>query len=145
VAETEKGIFQAARVDDAMSCRWCRLVLEASSSEQTIRSTVIMTTNWASRSLCNDISTPFMEPIGFAHPRYPSHVFLRLEPCDMKDNVSGVLLEVALYACRIIANNQCGFLSTSNNATDKVNHTPGTDVLLSRARYYYFLGTKLPG
>jgi len=102
-----------------------------------------MSTNWAIRSRCDDIVTTTLglEPICIAHPDYPYLVLLIMFPCDTKgDNVYGVLLEVVLDACRIIANNQPAFLSTSKSRNGRVSEPPGTDILLSCAIYYYFLG-----
>ena len=78
--------------------------------------------------------------ITFCHPGYGTRAkFLHFQALDKNPaNPArlGILHQVALDACRIVANNTDGFLSP---VRDRAGRIPTTTVLLCEPLYWYFL------
>lgn len=79
-------------------------------------------------------------PVSIHHPGYgdPSHLIVldALEPVPGIPDVYGIHHQTALDACRIIASNQDGFLSRTQDRSARV---PADDVLLCEKDYWYHL------
>lgn len=83
--------------------------------------------------------------VDICHPGYPEEtVLLRLETVPTGPNLDGTFAlhhQTVLDACRIIANNHDGFLSTS---CDRSGRVPQESTLLTGTVYWYFLDETQP-
>lgn len=80
-----------------------------------------------------------VQPVCIYHPDYDNKSFIAInahEPVPGMPGVYGIHHQTALDACRIIANNEDGFLSRTQDRTGRV---PASEVLLCERAYWYHL------
>ena len=79
-------------------------------------------------------------PVRFHHPSYDhQEPFLILDALDSdleNPNQRGLLHQLALDACRIVANNENGFLSSTGDSSGRI---PTATTILYEGDYWFFL------